>query len=56
MLRAASSVDVGRQAKRETALVSYNDLEARHSDDGVILLVSLRSYHAHLSVTFKSDY
>ena len=30
--------------KRETALVSYNNLNARHSGDGVILLVGLRSY------------
>ena len=29
----------GRRAKRETAMVSYNDCEARHSGDGVILLV-----------------
>ena len=28
MPRAACSVDVGRRAKRETALVSYNDLDA----------------------------
>ena len=33
--------------KRETALVSYNDLDARHSGDGVILLVGLRSYAAY---------
>ena len=52
MPRAASSVGVGRRVKRETALVSYNDLDARHSGDGVILLVGLRSYDAHLSVTF----
>ena len=52
---AASSVGVGRRVKRETALVSYNDLDARHSGDGVILLVGLRSYDAHLSVTFVSD-
>ena len=43
MLLAASSVGVGRQAKRETALVSYNDLKAWHSGDGVILLVNLQS-------------
>ena len=55
MPRAASSVGVGRRVKRETALVSYNDLDARHSGDGVILLVGLRSYDAHLSVTFLSD-
>ena len=53
--RAASSVGVGRRVKRETALVSYNDLKARHSVDGVILLVGLRSYDAYLSVTFLSD-
>ena len=39
--RAASSVGVGRRGKRETALVSYNDLKARYSGDGVILLVGL---------------
>ena len=55
MPRAASSVGVGRRVKRETALVSYNDLDARHSGDGIILLVGLRSYDAHLSVTFLSD-
>ena len=55
MPRAASSVGVGRRVKRETALVSYNDLDARYSGDGVILLVGLRSYDAHLSVTFLSD-
>ena len=52
---AASSVGVGRRVKRETALVSYNDLNARHSGDGVILLVGLQSYDAHLSVTFLGD-
>ena len=51
MPRGASSADVGKRAKRETALVSYNDLDARHSGDGEILLVGLRSYDAHLSVT-----
>ena len=55
MPRAASSVGVGRRVKRETALASYNDLDARHTGDGVILLVGLRSYDAHLSVTFPSD-
>ena len=55
MPRAASSVGVERRVKRETALVSYNDLNARQSGDGVILLVGLRSYDAHLSVTFLSD-
>ena len=39
MPRAASSVGVGRRVKRETALVSYNDLNARHSGDGVIGLL-----------------
>ena len=48
MPRAASSVGVERRVKRETALVSYNDLDAQHSGDGVILLVGLRSYDAHL--------
>ena len=33
---AVSSVGVGRRAKEETALVSYNDVKARHSGDGVI--------------------
>ena len=42
----ASSKGIGRQA-----LVLCNDLDARHSGDGVIL----RSYDAHLSVTFISD-
>ena len=28
MLQAATSVGIGRQEKRETALVSYNDLDA----------------------------
>ena len=50
MPRAASSVGVERRVKRETALVSFNDLDARHSGDGVILLVGLRSYDVHLSV------
>ena len=54
MPRAASSVGVGRRVKRETALVSYNDLDTRHSGDGVILLVGLRSYEVHLSVTFPN--
>ena len=34
-----SSARGGRRAKRETAMVSYNDCEARHSGDGVIPLV-----------------
>ena len=55
MPRAASSVGVGRRVKRETALVSYNDLKARHSGDGVILLVGQRSYDAHLLGTFLSE-
>ena len=55
MPRAAGGVGVGRRVKRETALVSYNDLDAQHSSDGVIILVGLRSYDAHLSVTFISD-
>jgi len=46
---------LGKQVKRETALVSYNDLDAWHSFDGVILSVSLQSYDAHLSVTFITD-
>ena len=41
MPRAASSVGIGKQAKRETLLVSYNDLDAQHSGDRVILLDSL---------------
>ena len=56
MPRAASSVGVGRRVKRETAVVAYNDLKARHSGDGVILLVGLRSYDAHLSVTFPTSF
>ena len=55
MPRAGSSVGIGRRAKRETALVSYNDLKAQHPGDGVILLVGLRSYDTHLSVTFIID-
>ena len=55
MPRASSSVGVGRRAKRETALVSYNDLKAWYSGDVVILLVGLRRSDAHLSVTFMSD-
>ena len=55
MPRAACIVGVGRRAKRETALVSFNDLNARHSGKGVILLVGPRSYDAHLSVPFLSD-
>ena len=35
-------------AKRETVLVLYNDFDAQHSDDEVILLVGLRRYDAHL--------
>ena len=34
---------VGRQVKRETALISYNELKAQHSGDGVILLVDIGS-------------
>ena len=49
---AAGSVHGGRRAKRETAMVSYNDREARHSGDRVILLVD---DDAHLSAIFISD-
>ena len=49
---AASRVRGGRRAKRETAMVSYNDCEARHSGDGVILLVD---DDAQLSAIFISD-
>ena len=42
----------GRRAKRETAMVSYNDCEAQHSGDGVILLVD---DDAQLSAIFISD-
>ena len=49
---AASSARGGRRAKRETAMVSYNDREARHSGDGVILLVD---DDAQLSAIFISD-
>ena len=55
MPRAARSVGVGRRAKRETELVSYNDLKARCSGDGVVLLVSLRSCGAHLAVNVISE-
>ena len=48
---AASSARGGRRAKRETAMVSY-DCEARHSGDGVILLVD---DDAQLSAIFISD-
>jgi len=41
--------------KRETAMVSYNILDAQHSTEEVILLVGPQSYNAHLSVTFISD-
>lgn len=37
--------------KRETLLVSYDDLDAGYSSDGVILLVGLRSYDVHRSVS-----
>ena len=36
-------------------MVSYNILDAKHSGDRVILLVGLRSYDTHLSVTSISD-
>ena len=39
--RAVSSTGVGRRAKRETALVSYNDLDVRQTGDGVFWLVAL---------------
>ena len=52
----ANRAGVVRRAKGETALVTCNDLDAWHSGDGVvILLVGLRSYDAHLSVSFRSD-
>ena len=44
MPRAASSVGVGRRVKRETAVAAYNDL------------IGLRSYDAHLSVTFPTSF
>ena len=50
--KAASSARGGRRAKRKTAMVSYNDCEARHSRDGVILLVD---DDAQLSAIFISD-
>ena len=49
---ATGSVRGGRRAKRETAMVSYNDCETRHSGDGVILLVD---DDAHLSAIFIGD-
>ena len=43
---ATSTIGITRQAKRETAMVSYKSiLDAQHSGDGVILLVSLWSLH-----------
>ena len=54
MPRAASRAGDGRGAKRETALVSTNDLDARHSDDEVFLLVGLRRYDA-ISFCSSSD-
>ena len=48
MLQAASSAGVGRQAKRATAMVSYNSLDGQHSSDGIILLVGLQSYGTYL--------
>ena len=41
MPRAARSTGLGRHAKRETALVSYNILDGQHSGDEVILLFGL---------------
>ena len=42
------------EQKRETALVLYNDLDARHTDDEVFLLVGVRMYDAHLlSLVFR---
>jgi len=41
--------------RKESAMVSYNIWDARHSGDGVILFVGLQNYDAHLSVTFISD-
>ena len=49
---AVSSARGGRRPKRETAMVSYNDCEARHSGDGVILLVDDDAY---LPAIFISD-
>ena len=49
----ASSAGVGRRAKRDTvhALGFIQRFGNRHCGDGVILLVGLRNYDAHLSVT-----
>ena len=55
MPQAASSAVIVRQAKRETTTVSYSDLEAWHSGDGVILLVGLQSFDVHLSVHAKTQ-
>ena len=52
MLGAISSTGIGKQAKRETAMVSCNILDTWHSGNGVILLFGLRMYDAHPSVTF----
>ena len=45
---------VGRRAKRDTvhSLVFMQRFGCRHCGDGVILVVGLQSYDAHLSVTF----
>ena len=45
----ASSMGIGRQVKRETAMVSYSISEAHHSGDRVILLAGPQS---HDTVTF----
>ena len=52
---AAGKSGLGRQAKRETTMVSYSISEAWHSGDRVILLLGLQSHDAHPSVTFISD-
>ena len=48
----AARVSENERKERLHWFHSYNDLDARHSGDGEILLVGLRSYDAHLSVTF----
>ena len=53
MLWPASGMGIRRETKRETVLVSYNDLDTWHSGDRRILLASFQSYD--MSVTFISD-
>ena len=54
-LQTTSSVGIRRWVKRETVVILYSISEACDSGDKVILLVNLRSYDPHLSVSFISD-